>query len=288
MTILVVPADGGQQYDGSAVSDKYFVTGTTDIYAAYAALQAEVPSTSGSLVRDSIKLKSLTCEHWEADIEYVDAGSTGGQYPDPSLSPDIGELDWDYDTMGGTQHITQGLAPTAIFSVPGHNPKEFQRAIDVSRTGRGQWNVKGTDIVVPKGEVTVTTSFAPDEVNLEWRRALKKLVGKTNNVPWKVWDKGEMKFLGMRIKTRHREKTACTFSFLESENITAADNITIGGLNNAGGVGASPPIEMTGHQFLWVYSEQDESEGQVLMKPKQACVETVCREGDFSILKLGN
>lgn len=289
MTIIVEAIHGGRTYDQNALDstkdksgDKYIVTGTDDIYAAWAAVAAEAPGFDGPLIRDTINLKHISCEHWEAEVSYVDPERK-------KKDPDIGELEWDYDTMGGTQHITQGLEPTKIFLVPGpHGPKEFQRAIECSRTGRGQWNVKGTDVVVPKGEVNVTTSFAPGAVTLDWRRQVKKLIGKVNNAPWKVWDGEEMKFLGMRLKAKYREKTTVTFSFLESENITAADNITVGGLNGAGGAGASPPIEMTGHQYLWVYYEQDEDNGQVLMKPKQANVETICRKGDFSILGLGN
>lgn len=279
-TTEVDGADLSQERDSSKdkASVPFMASGYADLYAAWAAVNTAAPGAVGPLIKDSIKIKNNTQDIWEGTVSYVSPEKQ-------KKNPDIGEIEWEVDDTGGTQHITQGLAATKIFHAPGWNPMEFQRAIDVSRTKSG-WQVKGTDIIVPKGQITATTSFAPGDIDLAWYNKTKKLVGKTNKAKFKIWEAGEFKFLGRRIKAKGRDKITVVFSFLEAENIVAADDVKIGG--DAAGNGAIGPIEMTGHQYIWVYYVQEEDNNQVLMKPKQVCIETVCREGDFGDLGLGN
>jgi hypothetical protein len=256
----------------------YIVTGTTDEYAAYAAIQAAAPAGAGALVRDTIKLKHLEAEHWEATVSYVTPEKQ-------KKDPDVGEIEWDFDTTGGTQNLTVSLkTEDPPIHDPNWNVMPFQGAIGVSKKKTG-WDVKGVDIVVPKLELTATTSFAPGTVTLEWIKALAEMTGKTNEAPWKGFEKGELLFMGARIKAKYREKTTITYTFSASENITADDNITFGGIPGAAGWG---PLVKSGHQHSWVYFIQEEDNNQVLMKPKQVNVETIYREADFNELGLGN
>lgn len=283
MTIQVIAEHGGRDYDGNEQDstkdksgDTYFVTGSEDVYEVYAAVQAEAPAFDGPLIRDSIKVKHLECEHWQATVSYVDPEKK-------KKDPDIGQIEWDFDTTGGTQHITTGLAPSTIFHDPAWNPMEFQRAIEVSKKKHG-YEVKGVDVVVPKLELTATTSFAPNVINIEYIKALAEMTGKVNEAPWKSFERGELLFMGARIKTKYREKTTVTFTFSASEQITADDQIFIGGINGAQGWG---PIEKDGWEYMWIYFVQEEQDNQVLMKPKQANMETIYREADFTELGLG-
>lgn len=284
MTAVVTEVHGERDLQGETDSTKdkssigYMVYDETDEYLAYAAVQAAAPAMAGVLIRDSIKLKHIEIGIWEATVSYV-------AIEQQKKDPDIGEIEWDFDDTGGTQHITSGIAPTVLYPVPNWNPMEFQRAINVSKTKTG-WQVKGIEVAVAKGQVTATTSFAPGTVTPLWRQQIKKFINKTNNAKWKEWEAGELKFLGMRIKKKYREKETVVFNFLEAANITAQDNVTVGG--DAQGNGACPPIVMTGHQVMWVYFVQEEDNNQVLMKAKQANVDTVCLSAAFDQLGLGN
>jgi len=283
MTAVVAEQHGERDLQGEVDTNKdksqigYMVYDEEDEYVAYAAVQAAAPATAGALVRDSIKLKHIEIGIWEATVSYV---SPEAQKKDP----DIGQIEWDFDTTGGTQHITSSFETNYDFHDPAWNPMEFQNAIDVSKKKHG-YEVKGLDIVVPKLELTCTTSFAPNVVTIEWIKAIAEMTGKTNDAVWKTFERGELLFMGARIKAKYREKTTVTFTFSASENIVAADNVMIG----AGGGGAGfGPIEKSGHQYQWVYFVQDVQANQVLMKAKQALIETVYREADFTELGLGN
>jgi hypothetical protein len=283
MTIYVVETHGSRNLDGNErdtnkeTSERgYIVTGTEDEYAAYAAVQAAAPSFDVSLIRNTIKLRHIEIDHWEATVQYV-------VQEREKKDPDIGQIDWDFDTTGGTQHITSGLAPSVIFHDPAWNPMEFQRAIGVSKKKHG-YDVKGVDVVVPKLELTATTSFAPNVVTIEWIKAVSEMTGKTNDAVWYTFPEGELLFMGARIKAKYREKTTVTFTFSASETMTAADQIFIGGINGAQGFG---PIEKTGHAHMWIYFIQEEEANMVLMKPKQVNVEMIYQEADFLELGIG-
>lgn len=289
MAIEVIQLHGEDDVatEQDATKDKssvgYKITGTTDKYAAYAALAAAAPMADGVLVRDAITVKHDVAEHWDATVNYVTIEKQ-------KKDPDIGELEWDFDTTGGTQHITHGLDTVQSYIAQNWVHTEFFNAIGVKKTKHG-FDIAGIDIVIPKLELTCTTSFAPGTVTIEWIKALAEMTGKTNDQVWKTFEKGELLFMGARIKARYREKTTVTFSFSASENITAADQITVGdgqpGQGQAAGIG---PIVKAGHEHMWVEFINWEFPGQnvVAAKPVQVNVEQVYREADFNELGLGN
>jgi len=288
MTIYVVETHGSRNLDGNErdtnkeTSERgYIVTGTEDEYAAYAAVQAAAPAFDVALVRNTIKLKHIEIDHWEATVQYV-------VQEREKKDPDIGQIDWDFDTTGGTQHITQSFKTNLDFHDQGWNPAQvgsFGGAIGVSKKKHG-YDVKGVDVVVPKLEITATTSFAPNVVTIEWIKALSEMTGKTNDAVWKTFEAGELLFMGARIKAKYREKTTVTFTFSASENITENDNILIGGDRAVPGSGFGP-IKKKGHEHMWIYFIQEEEAAMVLMKAKHAPIETIYREADFLELGIG-
>jgi len=287
MTIYVIETHGSRNLDGNEqdtnkeTSERgYIVTGTEDEYAAYVAVQAAAPAFDVSLIRNTIKLKHIEVEHWEATVQYV--------VPErEKKDPDIGQIEWDFDTTGGTQHITSSRQTSEVFKRAGFDTIHFQQAINVCKKKHG-YDVKGVDVVVPRLELTCTTSFAPNVVTIEWIKGIAEMTGKTNDAVWKTFERGELLFMGARIKTKYREKTTVVFNFSASERITAADNVTIGG--NVPGLGQAGlgPIEKNGHEYLWVYFEQEDVEDRVLMSPVQVNVEQIYTEANFSELGIGN
>lgn len=282
----VTEIHGERELNGNVDSTKdtssagYMVWETTDEYEAYAAVAAEAPLTDGFLVRDSIKLSHIEIDVWEATVEYIDPSKQN-----ENKDPDIGQIEWDFDTTGGTQHITSSYETKTVYTQAGWNQIWFEKAIEAVKKKHG-WEVKGTDVVVPKLEITCTTSFAPNVITLDWIKAVARMTGKTNHAPWKTFDIGEMLFMGARIKAKYREKVAITFTFSASENITAAHGVFIGG--QEGGGGAFGPVEKRGHEHMWIYFINQEDANRVLMKPVQCNIEQIYFSADFSLLGLGN
>lgn len=251
---------------------------------AAALLEATAPGTDDELVLDTLETDHIEGGIYEGTANYITEEWKEQKQQNQGGDPDIGVVEWDIDGSGGTQQITQGLAPSKIFIEQGGqwNPMEFQRAINVSRTKTG-WNVKGCTVKVPMMELTATVSFPPWDSDqlLAYIQQLEQIQCMTNAAPWRVFPAGEVLFNYARIKYKRTEKTTFTFSFSVSRNITAADNFFIGGLDGVGGIG---PIEKTGHEYLWTYYVMDDESGQVLMKPKQVMVEAVYFQGDFGAL----
>lgn len=268
---------GEQDSTKDTSSIGYMVYETTDEYTAYALVALTAPMSDGFLVRNSIQLKHIEIDIWEATVDYVTPEKQ-------KKDPDIGQIDWDFDTTGGTQHITSSYATIAEYTAPGWNRIPFQGAIEAAKKKHG-WEVKGTDVVTPKLEISCTTSFAPNVITIDWIKAVARMTGKTNDAVWKTFDIGEMLFMGARIKAKYREKTTITFSFSASENITAAHNLLIPGDDGAPGWG---PIEKKGHEHMWIYFINVEDQNRVLMRPKQVNIEKIYFNADFTLLGLGN
>lgn len=287
MTVTVTALHGEQSHNGDEFDSNkdtsknvYLVTGTTDLYTARAAAVAAIPSaTDDGLIRNSVVVDHISAEHWKATATYV--------VPEKEKKdPDIGELEFDFDTTGGTQHLTSSKQTMQIFNPAGFDTIPFQNAIGVKKTKHG-YDVAGVDVVVPKLEFTITTSFPPNRVTLEWIKAIAEMTGKTNENEWLTFPEGELLFMGARIKSKYREKTTVVFSFSASENITPADNVTIGG--NVPGLGQAGlgPIEKKGHEYMWVYYVQEDVEQRILLKPWQVNIERVYESADFTELGLG-
>lgn len=287
----VVPVHGGEsiRYNVSANKTKsivnYVIFGANSKVEATQALAAEVPALDQELILDSLDVDHVEADIYEGAASYItfEWQEEKKQKEEKRKTPEIGEIEWDFDTTGGTQHVTTGLAPTQIFSAPGWNPMEFQRALDVSQTKSG-YRVAGVTVKVPALDLTATTSFQANQITPEFIKSLARSTGKTNAQPWGSFDAGELLFGGARIKARTGQKTTITYSFVASENITAAHNLMIGGEAGAGGIG---PVTKGGHQFMWTYFVNEKDNTQVLMKAKQVNVDTIYYSMDFSQLGLG-
>jgi hypothetical protein len=243
---------------------------------AAALLEATAPGTDDELVLDSLETDHIEAGIYEGSASYITKEWKEEKQKNQQSDPDIGVVEWDFDGSGGTQQITQGLAPSKIFHTPDWNPMEFQRAINVSRTKTG-WNVKGCTVKVPQMELTATVSIAPlaPDALLTYIQGLSAIQGKTNAAPWRGFAKNTVLFNYPRIKHKRTEKTTLVFSFTLGSHITVADNFKIAEIG---------PIEKLAHEYLWVYYVMDDESGQVLMKPKQVMVETVYLEGDFAAI----
>jgi len=257
--------DSRETTSGKSVELTYVIRGTDDDVEAMSALKATAPLTYGDLIRGHCRIEYLGPQMWSGTAPYEPPG-TANKEP-----LEVGESSYQFDTGGGTQHITQSLA--TIHRYPsGSQPPDFKGAIGVTADG-----VEGVDITVPVYSFSETHCKASGFVTNTYKGKLFNLTGKTNNAPFKGFAAGEVLFLGASGAKRGDGDWEITYHFAASPNKTG---ITIGDITN---------IEKKGWEYLWVlYWDEEDTDAKVLVKrPKFVYVEKVYEEGDFADLGIG-
>jgi len=239
----------------------YIVRGTDDDLTAKAALASAAPVLYDGLVRQSLHIERTAEEVWEGSVRY------GMKEP-----PETGDSTYQFDTGGGTQHITQSLETVGKYAPPGKVPPEFKGAIGVTHD-----NVEGVDITVPVYNFSETHYVATALVTDAYKATLFFLTGKVNGAAFRGFAAGEVLFLGASGSKRGEDDWEITFRFAASPNVT---DLAVGDM-----VG----IDKKGWEYLWVrYADDEDAAAKVLVKkPIAAYVERVYEYGDFSGLGIG-
>ncbi|GJQ30659.1 MAG: hypothetical protein HBSAPP03_25430 [Phycisphaerae bacterium] len=262
---LVKAANG----TNSSAELAYIVLGTDNDIAARDALEAEAPVNYATLPRQSVQIEPLGPGLWDGVARYaLSGGGGGGGLP-------TGESSFQFDTGGGTQHITQSRATVQRVPAPGMVAPDFQGAIGVSADG-----VEGIDITVPV-YTFAETHYKPDSaITGAYKGVLFSLTGKVNGDGFRGFAPGEVLFLGASGAKRGSGTEAdweITYRFAASPNASGLSIGPIGG------------ITKQGWDYLWVrYSDQEDTAAKALVKrPIAAYVERVYESGSFAALQLG-
>ncbi|GAB6184611.1 hypothetical protein [Thermopirellula anaerolimosa] len=239
----------------------YIVRGTDNDLSAKSALAAASPVLYDGLVRQSLHIERVAADIWEGSVRY------GKLQP-----PETGDSSYQFDTGGGTQHITQSLQTVGRYAPSGKTAPDFQGAIGVTHD-----NVEGVDIAVPVFNFSETHYIASPLVTSAYKATLFSLTGKVNGGTFRGFAPGEVLFLGASGSQRGQEDWEITFRFAASPNVTG---LVIG--NIAG-------ISKKGWEYLWVrYADDEDAAAKALVKrPIAAYVEQVYPYGDFSGLGIG-
>lgn len=247
--------------ESPSIDRVYIVRGTASDLAAKAALAAATPVLYDGLVRQSLHIERLSEDIWEGSVRY-------GQLQ----SPEIGDSVYQFETGGGTQHITQSLQTVGRYAPPGKIAPDFHGAIGVTHD-----NVEGVDITVPVYNFSETHYIASGLVTPGYRATLFFLTGKVNGAAFRGFAAGEVLFLGASGSKRGQDDWEITFRFAASPNITGLQVGNITGINKKG------------WEYLWVrYADDEDAAAKVLVKkPIAAYVEQVYQYGDFSGLGIG-
>lgn len=181
-----------------------------------------------------------------------------------------------FDTTGGSEHITQAWTDSANpsayvdgYAVEGDAP-DTKGAINANAD-----SVQGVDITVPSFQFTETW-LAPASYLLSGAspaiKTIYKMTGKVNSTPFRIFDIGEVLFLGARMDTsRSQTMVAVTFSFAARLNRIDFE------------VGGIPHIDKYGWDYLWVeYETVPETSGIAIRKPRYVYVARVYEHADFT------
>jgi hypothetical protein len=278
--------DSRQSTTGSnaQVTLTYIASGSDDDLAIKAAVESFAPETYDGLPRQSVQIEPISEEYWDASVRYADASSSSSTSGGGGPEPGSGEYTYSFDTMGGTQHITQSLETVGSYadsSIP--SAPDFNGAIGVSNTN-GNSEVQGVDITVPIYNFSETHYLTTEQVTPEYKGTLFQLTGKVNNAAFRGLAAGECLFLGAS-GTLHGTETdtgtsgdwEITYRFAASPNKTG---ITIGSITG---------IAKKGWEYLWVrYADVEDLDAIAMIKrPVAAYVEKVYDDADFSLLDIG-
>ena len=261
----------------------YIASGSDDDLAIKSAVESFAPETYDGLPRQSVQIEPISEEYWDASVRYADSSSSSSTSGAPD--PGSGEYTYSFDTMGGTQHITQSLDTVGSYadsSIP--SAPDFHGAIGVSNTN-GNAEVQGVDITVPIYNFSETHYLTTEQVTPEYKGTLFQLTGKVNNATFRGLAAGECLFLGAS-GTLHGTETdtettgdwEITYRFAASPNKTG---ITIGSISG---------IAKKGWEYLWVrYADVEDMNAMAMVKrPVAAYVEQVYESADFSSLDIGS
>jgi len=231
----------------------YIVRGTDDDLAAKTALRSASPVLYDGLIRQSLHIERAAEELWEGSVRY------GMKQP-----PETGDSSYQFDTGGGTQHVTQSLETIGKYAPPGKVAPDFKGAIGVTHE-----SVEGVDVTVPVYNFTETHYIATGLVTGTYMATLFSLTGKINESAFRGFAAGEVLFLGASGAKRGEDDWEITFRFAASANVT---DLAIGDI-----VG----IDKRGWEYLWVrYADEDDVAAKMLVKrPVAAYVERVYKAG---------
>ena len=238
------------------VDINYIIQGTSDEFAARTALYND---TSGSY----LGLGRETVEVWPHESENTWNGQTHYGY----MGQD-GDLLYQFETTGGTQHITHSLGTQRSYSPNTNVAPKFNGAINVTGdaiTG----TVAGCDIVAPVYQWSETHYFVAATVTPVFRGNLFSLTGKVNLAPFGDGLAGEVLFLGASGTRRggpNGPDWLITYRFAASPNATVANAMLI-----MQGFG-SGPIVKDGWDYLWVHysSQPDATSKSTTLQPDGA------------------
>ena len=236
--------------------------------------------------RSRVDIRGLGNYWWEISAQYVNISiDSDEEEPDRDSQDDGGDGvsgSISFDTTSGTGHITQankkkiagltgssgqdGYAAGLLATAP-----DTEGAIDIEGD-----QVRGVDVTIPAFTFSETWTFPSESVVKKYLANVYSLTGKINNASWRMFEKGEVLFLGARGQVdRGASKCQITFSFSVSPN---QDDLEVGEIKN---------IKKGGWDYMTVTYETDRVDDSLIKRPKFVYVSSIYEGGDFTKLNIG-
>ena len=272
----------------------YKVFGTTDDNVVHAEATNELsginqywihPAAPNVQLRaESYSVAYLGDDAWQVVVNYARDGADDDTQTDPL------KRSRSFDTIGGTQHITQALDNVTVFTSAGKSPVTVTSAGETKfpstapsmngAIGVDDSGVKGVDVVIPALTWTETYDVPHPYVTAAYIKGVAGLTGSVNNAAFRSFAAGEVLFVGCSGSQEWDEQKGngpwtLAFKFVASPNVTGQK---IGDITN---------VSKKGHQYLWVRYEDDISSNQQVKKPKAVYINNVYRDGNFDGLGIG-
>ncbi|HRS71427.1 MAG TPA: hypothetical protein P5175_06205 [Anaerohalosphaeraceae bacterium] len=238
----------------------FVIQGTDDYDEALTQLASKAPQAFDNLPRLSYRIEPIAEAIWLGNARY------GYQSTQPT-----GESVYQFDTGGGSQHITQSLGTVRRYARPGAVAGNFMGAIGVTAD-----SVEGVDITVPVYSFSEVHYKNRAFVDDNYKATLFELTGTVNSRNFRKYAAGEVLFLGASGTKRGSDDWELVYRFSASPNMSGIVVGDIGGIAKAG------------WEYLWVqYVDAEDSNAQTLIKqPVSVHIEQVYPYKDFDRLRL--
>jgi hypothetical protein len=238
----------------------FVIQGTEDYDEALTQLASKAPAAFDSLPRLNYGIEPVTETIWLGFARY---GHQSVQ--------DTGEAVYQFDTGGGSQHITQSLGTVRRYARPGTMAGNFRGAIGVTAD-----SVEGVDITVPVYSFSEVHYKNNGFVDDNYKATLFELTGTVNSRNFKKFAAGEVLFLGASGTKRGADDWELVYRFSASPNTSG---MVIGDISG---------VSKGGWEYLWVqYVDAEDSNAQTLIKqPISVHIEQVYPYKDFDRLRL--
>lgn len=217
---------------------------------ALVATPAVVATIYGTLYRQDIRVTQTAFNHFDVVVPYGKRKNETGQWT------------WDFDTTGGTVHITH--AKQEVGRYPNTAPNQ-KGAIAVDRD-----EVKGTEIVIPVMRINVTYKHPKGIITIPQAKFLRNITGTVNNTPMLDSAPGEVLFLGARGSDGTDAEASVSYGFALSPNATG---LSFGDITG---------VAKKGHEVLWIRYKDDTENGKPTRVPWHAYVDRVYDEIDMA------
>lgn len=205
MRIIPVTDGIGLDSSGPSATRRYKIVdvpneNTATAYAI-AATPAILATVHGLLFRQDISVRQSAYNHWMVEVPYG-----------PKKN-ETGEWTWDFDTTGGTIHITQ--AKQELRRYPSTTAPDQKGAIAVDGD-----EVKGTEIVVPAMKINVQFKHPQGVITIAQAKFLSDITGTVNNDTFLTFAPGEVLFLGARGSDGSNAEASVNYQFAMAKNVT--------------------------------------------------------------------
>jgi len=254
MAIQWITPPNGIETSGNPPSATYTfkLIGTNDenIVNAYAmgATPAIAITIYGVLYKQDLQVQRTAYNHWTIRVPYGPAKN------------ETGEWTWDFDTTGGTVHLTQAKEEVARY--PSATAPNQLGAIAVDGD-----EVKGIEIVIPAMKINVNYKHPLGVLPLARAKFLNNIPGTVNSDSFLTFAPGEVLFLGARGSDGTTAEATVSYAFAMSANATG---LTIGSIAN---------VAKKGHEVAWIRYEDTitvaDSKDQPTRVPKFVYVDRV-------------
>lgn len=184
---------------------------STAVSYAIASTPALVSTIYGILYRDDVRVTQSAYNQWMVEVPYGMAKNAAGEWT------------WDFDTTGGTVHITQ--AKQELRRYPTADAPDQLGAIAVDGD-----EVKGVEIVVPAMKINVQFKHPLGVVTLAKAKFLSDMTGKTNSDTFLTFAPGEVLFLGARGSDGSDAEATISYQFAMAANVTGQTIGSIAGV----------------------------------------------------------
>lgn len=210
----ITPPSGSVETSGNppSVTYTYKLIGTNDENIVNAYAMGSTPAIAitiyGVLYKQDLQVSRTAYNQWTVRVPY------GLSKNNP------GEWTWDFDTTGGTVHLTQAKEEVARYPTATAPNQMGAIAVDGDE-------VKGIEIVIPAMKINVQYKHPQGVITIAQAKFLASMTGMVNNDSFLTFSPGEVLFLGARGADGTLSEASVSYSFAMAAN---RSGLTIGGI----------------------------------------------------------